>query len=104
MWKNYFAVEIGVFAGVTSALMGFPELGGWRIVAPLIVIAWVTLQLVSALAFCNAIHKGKIVVSRGGRGSKEIYRLVKDVRPGWLVMRHVWTYKLIADSCKIPTG
>jgi len=96
--KNYFAIEIGVLAALTAVLMGIPELGGWRIVAPLIVIAWVALQLVSSVAFCNAIDKGKIVVFRGSRGSKETYGIAKGARPGWLVMRHIWTYKLISEE------
>jgi hypothetical protein len=95
--KNYFAIEIGVLAVLTAVLMGIPDLGGWRIVAPLVIVGWVTLQLVSSVAFCDAINKGKIVVFRGPRGSKETYGVAKGARPGWLVMRHVWTYKLISE-------
>jgi hypothetical protein len=95
--KHYFAIEIGVLAGLTAALLGVPDLGGLKIVAPVVVVAWVTLQLVSSVAFCNAIHKGKIVVYQGPRGAKETYAVARGARPGWLVMRHVWVYSLIAE-------
>jgi hypothetical protein len=93
--KNYFAIELGVLAGFTAALLGFPQLGGLVIVAPLVVIAWVTLQLISSVAFCDAINKGKIAVYPGTGGSKETYGVTKGAHPGWLVMRHVWAYQLI---------
>jgi len=95
--KHYFAIEIGVLAGVTAALLGVPDLGGPMIVVPIVVVAWVTLQLVSSVAFCNAIHKGKIAVYQGPRGAKETYAVARGARPGWLVMRHVWVYSLIGE-------
>jgi len=58
--KNYLAIEVGILAGLTAALLGVPDLGGIWVVVPIMVVFWVALQLISSVAFCNAIDKGKI--------------------------------------------
>jgi hypothetical protein len=102
--KNYLAIEVGVFAAITAALLGVRDLGGIWVVAPIMVLAWVTLQLVSSVAFCDAINKGKIMVYQGQRGSKETYGLAGGAKPGWIVMRHVWTYQLFPEPKAPPTN
>jgi len=94
--KNYLAIEIGAVALLTSVLMGIPELGGIWPVVPLVALGWATLQLLSAVAWCKAIHKGDVIVYHGQRGGRETYGFSKTAKPGWLVKRHVWVYKLIS--------
>jgi hypothetical protein len=100
--KNYLAIEVGILAGLTAALLGVPDLGGIWVVVPIMVVFWVALQLISSVAFCNAIDKGKIMVYQGPRGSKETYGLARGAKPGWLVMRHVWTYRLFPEPKEQP--
>lgn len=102
--KNYVAIEIGILAGLTTAFLGSPELGGIWVVVPIMVLAWVTLQLVSSVAFCNALHQANISVYRGPRGSRETYGLAQGAKPGWLVMRHVWMYSLFPEPKISPNG
>jgi hypothetical protein len=96
--KHYFSIEIGVLAGLTATLLSIPNLGGPLIVAPVIVVAWIILQLVSVVAFCLAINKGTILTYQASPGSKETYEIASGRRPGWLVMRHVWAYRLIGAA------
>ncbi len=100
--KNYAAIEGFVVAGLTAALLGVPDLGGLLVVLPLVIVAWVTLQLVSGVAFCDAIHKGLIGTARGPRGAKEVYFVAKGAKLGWLVKRHIWAYELIRDRSAVP--
>jgi hypothetical protein len=93
--KHYFVIEIGVLGALTAALLSIPDIGGPVIVSLIIVVAWVTLQLISSVAFCKAIQQGTIEVYPEPGGGKETYALAKGARPGWLVMRHIWTYALI---------
>lgn len=96
--KDYIAIEGGLVAIVTAALLGIPDLGGAWVVVPIVVVTWVTLQLVSSVAFCNAINKGQIVVRPGRGEAKETYGVAKGAKLSWLVKRHVWTYKLISEE------
>jgi hypothetical protein len=96
--KNYLAIEAFVLSGATATLLGIPGLGRISVVLPLIVLIWVTLQLISSVAFCNAIHKGQIVAVRGPRGSKEVYFVANGAKLGWLVKRHIWVYELIRET------
>lgn len=98
--KNYIAIEIGALALLTAILMGIPALGGMWPVVPLVALGWATLQLVSAVAWCKAIHKGDVIVYHGQRGGRETYGFSKTAKPGWLVKRHVSVYKLIS----VPQG
>ncbi len=98
--KNYLAIELGALAFLTAVLMGIPAIGGIWPVVPLVALAWTTLQLVSAVAWCKAIHKGDVIVYHGQRRGRETYGFSKTAKPGWLVMRHVWVYKLIS----VPRG
>lgn len=94
--KNYLAIEAGVLAFITAVLMGIPDLGGIWPVAPLMALGWTTLQLVSAVAWCKAIHKGDVIVYHGQVCGRETYGFSKTAKPGWLVKRHVWVYNLIS--------
>lgn len=94
----YMAVEGGLVAIVTAGLLGTPELGGAWVVVPIVVVTWVTLQLVSSVAFCNAINKGRIVVFPGRGTARETYGIAKGAKLGWLVKRHVSVYKLISEE------
>ena len=96
--KNYLAIEAFVLSGATATLLGIPGLGRISVVLPLIVLIWVTLQLLSSVAFCHAIQKGQIVAVRGPRGSKEVYFVAKGAKLGWLVKRHIWVYELIRET------
>ena len=103
--KNYFAIEIGALALLTAVLMGIPDLGGIWPVVPLVALAWATLQLISAVAWCKAIHKGDVIVYHGQRGGRETYGFSKTAKPGWLVKRQVWVYKLISvPQAGVPAG
>lgn len=102
MKRNYMAVELCGVGVLTAVLLGFPDLGGARVVAPIVCVAWVALQLVSSVAFCDAIHKGKIVVFKR-RGEKETYGVAKGAKLSWVVLRHIWAYELIREP-KRPEG
>ena len=103
--KNYLAMEIGALALLTAVLMGIPDLGGMWPVVPLVALAWTTLQLISAVAWCKAIHKGDVIVYHGQRGGRETYGFSKTAKPSWLVKRHVWVYKLISvPQAGVPAG
>jgi hypothetical protein len=96
--RYYFGIELGVLAAVSAALLSIRAFGGVWVVVPLVVIAWVLLQLISSVAFCNAISKGDIAVSRHPLTSKETYRIAAGRKSRWLVMRHVWTYNLVSRT------
>ncbi len=96
--KHYWIVELTVAAVLTAALLELRVLGGALGVIPTVIGLWIVLQLVSSIAFCNAINKRTIIVYPGLRGSKETYGLAAGTEPGWLVMRHVWAYDLLRKA------
>lgn len=93
--RHYWALELIIVAILTASLLTLQIFGGPWIVVPIVIIAWVLLQLVSSVAFCNAINKRTVTVTRASAGTKETYGLAAGARPGWLVMRHVWMYDLV---------
>lgn len=86
--RPYVIYELAGFAAVTAALFAvFPERFGAIYVA--VVLTYFLLQLVSAVAFCVAIHKG-LVHEHGPAPYR--YSIDPACRGRWLVMRHIWSY------------
>lgn len=90
--KRYTILEMTVFATVSAILyMAFPE--NTLAVYFAVVLTYVLLQIVSALAFCVAIHKGLV---REHSPAPYRYSVKPACEKDWLVMRHIWSYLRIA--------
>jgi hypothetical protein len=86
--RQYPIYEAAAFGGLSALLSAvFPTHA--RAVYVAIVVAYVLLQLISALAFCLAIQNGLVQEQKPAPFS---YSVKPACRKNWLVMRHIWTY------------
>lgn len=86
--RRYTLCEIAGFAAVSAVLFAFfPDSSGS--VYASIVVTYLLLQVVSALAFCIAIHKGLV---HEHAPAPYRYSVEPACRDDWLVMRHIWSY------------
>jgi hypothetical protein len=92
--KYYATLEMLVFTAVSAILIVlFPENGG--VAYGSVVITYVLLQVVSALAFCVALHKGLV---REHVPPPYRYSVKPECQNNWLVMRHIWAYLRLAKK------
>jgi len=93
--KYYALLEIVVFTAVSAVLIVlFPEDGGGAAYGA-VVISYLLLQVVSALAFCVAVQKGLV---REHPPPPYRYCVMPECQKNWLVMRHIWTYLRLAKD------
>lgn len=86
--RRYPLCEIACFALVSGVLFAiFPA--DSNAVYGSIVLTYLLLQLVSAVAFCIAIHKGLV---HEHAPAPYRYSVEPACRDDWLVMRHIWSY------------
>ena len=92
--KYYAALEMLGFTAISAVLIVlFPEDAGAAYGS--VVITYVLLQVVSALAFCVALQKGLV---REHLPPPYRYSVKPECQNNWLVMRHIWAYLLLAKG------
>jgi len=91
--SRYAKLEISAF-GIVAALLSFMFSENLIAVYGAVVATYTILQIVSALAFCVAIHKGLV---REHIPAPYKYSVTPECAKDWLVMRHLWTYLRLAD-------
>ena len=101
--KHYIALEFGGIAMLAALLLSVDGFGGPAAVVPWLVIGWMTLQIVSSIAFFKAIESGKVILCRVAVSSKALYSVAKGARFPWLALRHMWMYKLMAPVRRDPS-
>jgi len=86
--KYYVPLEMLVFTAVSVVLIVlFPEDAGAACGS--VVITYMLLQVVSALAFCVALQRGLV---REHLPPPYRYSVKPECEMNWLVMRHIWAY------------
>jgi len=94
MMKYYVPLEMLVFTAVSTVLIAlFPGDAGAAYGS--VVITYVLLQVVSALAFCVALQKGLV---REHLPPPYRYSVKPECQNNWLVMRHIWAYLQLAKD------
>lgn len=86
--NRYVLYEIAAFASLSAILFAlFPNHNGFVYLA--IIGLYGALQVVSAMAFCRALHAGAVIEHAP---APYRYSVASKRRPSWLALRHLHTY------------